>query len=309
MFGLDKTHEKKMIRMIKIKNHGMSKSSKSGIKKMSLEVEGAFSKKPQKFEHDGSVSVESDYKTDSSGVKSALHTYFGESKSLICANETTLRNYVKSLYDEYDLKFNKTCGLHIHIQLKSDDDYDRLMKMEFYSYFLDWLDWFCMTYQVNHGHRFYNRIAGKNHYSERRFNPDDQYNERSKGGDRYCFINYCFNCIRGFEGRAGSHKGRTAEFRVFCMFQDQKMTLHLLREFRKMVNAYLKNTDKSLLYVSTNAQQNEFWERDHDSENGHFKAVGSSYDTCNECGNENDNCTCNECGDCGYSLDDCECDR
>ena len=309
MFNLDKTHEKKIIRMINIKNRGMAKTSKSGIKRMSIEVEGAFSKKPLKYDHDPSVSVESDYITDSDGVKSALHNYFGESKSLICANEKTLRDYVNELYDDYDLKFNSSCGLHIHIQLKSDNDYNRLMTMEFYSYFLDWLDWFCMTYQVNHGHRFYKRIAGKNHFAERRFNPDDQYNERHKGGDRYCFINYCFNCIRGFEGRSGSHKGRTAEFRVFCMFQDQKMTLHLLREFRKMVNAYLKNTDKSLLYVSTNAQQNEYWERDHESQNGHYHQVGSSDETCNECGNEYDDCTCNECSNCGYSVDDCECEN
>ena len=85
MFGLDKTHEKKMIRMINIKNRGMAKTSKSGIKKMSIEVEGAFSKKPLKYDHDPSVSVESDYITNSEGVKTALHNYFGESKSLICA--------------------------------------------------------------------------------------------------------------------------------------------------------------------------------------------------------------------------------
>ena len=309
MFNLDKTHEMKINRMINIKNSGMAKTSKHGIKKMSIEVEGAFSKKPLKYDHDPSVSVESDYITNKEGVRSALHQYFGESKSLICANETTLREYVNELYEKFDLKFNSSCGLHIHIQLKSNDDYSKLMKMEFYSYFLDWLDWFCMTYQVNHGHRFYKRIAGKNHFAERRFNPDDQYNERSKGGDRYCFINYCFNCIRGFEGRAGSHKGRTAEFRVFCMFQDQKMTLHLLREFRKMVNAYLKNTDNSKLYISTKDQQNEYWERDHESENGHFHTVGSSNDQCAECENSYDDCTCNECGECGYNLDDCECER
>ena len=93
------------------------------------------------------------------------------------------------------------------------------------------------------------------------------------------------------------------------MFQDQKMTLHLLREFRKMVNAYLKNTDKSKLYISTKDQQNEYWERDHESENGHFHTVGSSDDQCGECGNEYDDCTCNECGECGYNVDDCECER
>ena len=276
MFGLDKIHEKKMIRMIKIKNHGISKSSKSGIKKMSLEVEGAFSKKPQKFEHDGSVSVDSDYKTDSSGVKSALHTYFGESKSLICANETTLREYVNELYEKFDLKFNSSCGLHIHIQLKSDDDYDRLMKMEFYSYFLDWLDWFCMTYQVNHGHRFYKRIAGSNSYCYRKYRADEQYHLTHKESCRYCFINYCYNIqrrSRNSRNQRISKKGKTIEFRVFCMFRDPKMTIHLLQEFKRMINSFLACDDNSLKYNSTTLQKNEYWEKgsDENDKNGVWK--------------------------------------
>jgi len=270
--SLDKLHAYKINRMLKIRSTPIDRNRKNGIKKWSIEVEGAFKGEPLNYEHDGSVCVT----PDRDEYDNNIHDYFGEAKSNICLNSLDLKKFVMDLYENMALKFDSSCGLHIHIQLKNDRHYQSLMTREFWSYFLDWLDWFNMTYSVKHGHRFYKRIAGSNSYCYRKYRADEQYHLTHKESCRYCFINYCYNIqrrSRNSRNQRISKKGKTIEFRVFCMFRDPKMTIHLLQEFKRMINSFLACDDNSLKYNSTTLQKNEYWEKgsDENDKNGVWK--------------------------------------
>ena len=154
---LDKDHLDKINKMLKIRNTPIDRNRSHGIKGLVMEIEGAFKNDPLNYESDGSVSIDGDYETiedkrTKKGIKKAIHNYFGESKSDLCTNDLMVKKYIFEMFELHLVKTNSTCGFHIHILVRSMSDYNKLMKQEFWSYFLIWLDWFSMTYEINNNH-------------------------------------------------------------------------------------------------------------------------------------------------------------
>ena len=251
---LDKKHQKKMDRMYKILSSVIDQNRTHKIKSQSLEVEGIFKNNPPNFVHDGSVSVSADLDESDNPIQTIL----GESRSDICYNDRDLKKYLRELMRVNRVKFNSSCGLHTHIRLSSDECYKLLMSEEFYSYFLDWLDYISMKYHIRNSHRWYKRINGDQYYCSRNCLTETQFKTTDKPQDRYCLYNSCYNCQRS----NGKHY-KTFEFRVFCMFESPRLTENILFDLRKMITAFL-NCDPKLHYKSTQLEKDEYWERNND---------------------------------------------
>ena len=314
LVNLDKDHLRLMKKMLKIKNSNITRNRSHGVKGLIMEIEGAFKGSPLNCEHDGSVSIDSDYTTiirSKKEIKKAIHNYFGESKSDLCTNDKLIKKYIFDIFEVHLVKTNSSCGFHIHILVRSDRDYSKLMTKEFWCYFLLWLDWFSMTYEINNNHRWFNRIGqighNANSYCQRRFNPSSQINVSDKyEGDRYCFINFCRDVLRRIKGKRRRIKGKTLEFRVFCLFKSKWLSYTLVKELKKMINAYL-NCDEDLKFYDQSVEE-EYWRKDEVGHNGSYNEV-NSVELCDECHNSLDDCSCNICGDCSCHYDDCECNR
>ena len=275
---LDKDHLDKINKMLKIRNTPIDRNRSHGIKGLVMEIEGAFKNDPLNYESDGSVSIDGDYETiedkrTKKGIKKAIHNYFGESKSDLCTNDLMVKKYIFEMFELHLVKTNSTCGFHIHILVRSMSDYNKLMKQEFWSYFLIWLDWFSMTYEINNNHRWFNRIgqigSNANSYCQRRFNPNAQINVSDKyEGDRYCFINYCRDVMRRIKGKSRRCKGKTLEFRVFCLFKSKWLSYTLVKELKKMINAYLNCKESQKFYDESVIK--EYWRKDEIGCNGSY---------------------------------------
>jgi len=328
---LDKIHEDKIKKMIKIKDTPIDRNRSHGVKGLIMEIEGGFKGDPLNYESDGSVNIESDYenitdKISKKDVKKAIHNYFGESKSDLCTSDQEIKKYIFETFEIHLVKTNSSCGFHIHILVRSMADYSKLMKREFWSYFLIWLDWFSMTYEINHKHRWFNRLgqigSTANAYCQRRFNPNGQINIKDKyDGDRYTFINFPRDVMRRIKGKSRRCKGKTIEFRVFCLFKSKWLSYELIRQLKKMVNGYL-NCDEKLKFNDITCED-EFWRKNEDDHNGIYRSVSKteycsdcreeldecSCDTCSECDRHIDECRCNICDECDCHYDECECER
>ena len=266
---LDIKHTKKQQRMINILFSTIEQNRVNKIKSQSLEIEGIFKDNPPNYVGDGSVSVSADQDDEGNRIQNVL----GESRSDICYNDKDLKKYIRILLRKHYLKFNQSCGLHIHIRLSSDEIYKLLMSEEFYSYFLDWLDYISMKYHIRNGHRWYKRINGNEYYCQRNCLTELQFKTSSKPEERYSVYNSCFNT-----SRSGGKIYKTFEFRVFCMFESEQLTTKILTDFRKMITAFI-NCDKKLHYKSTSLERDEYWERNLDEMdyNGTWKKVPTQY--------------------------------
>jgi len=311
---LDKDHLDKINKMLKIRNTPIDRNRSHGIKGLVMEIEGAFKNDPLNYESDGSVSIDGDYETiedkrTKKGIKKAIHNYFGESKSDLCTNDLMVKKYIFEMFELHLVKTNSTCGFHIHILVRSMSDYNKLMKQEFWSYFLIWLDWFSMTYEINNNHRWFNRIgqigSSANNYCQRRFNPNGQINISNKyDGDRYTFINYPRDVMRKIKGKSRRCKGKTIEFRVFCLFKSKWLSYELIRQLKKMVNGYLNCKESQKFYDQECVK--EYWRKNENDHNGTYNKVYQT-DYCRDCNNPSDECECDRCGECDNHYDDCTC--
>ena len=187
------------------------------INLVGVELEGLWlkSRTPKNPVHDGSVKF-LDIKEPG--------CFVGETVSPPLTKEQ-----VKGWIDEnYPARVNDTCGLHIHISVRSDKDYIRLMSKDFECYFHDSMNKFGMRMGYNKEHPFWSRLRGSNPFCAKDFKPEEQVIRNDKRGPRYAQLNYCF----GLHG--------TLECRLFHASENPVEIYKCVQEFINCVENFLE---------------------------------------------------------------------
>lgn len=127
----------------------------------------------------------------------------------------------------YPTQVNSTCGYHIHVSFKSALSYQLLMDKKFWEYFLRKIEQWGKKNEIRN-ENFWNRLNDKNTYCKRKFCPLGQRDAFGKDGERYTFLNYCWN-YRG-----------TVECRLLPMFKDVKWAKRSAMAVLSIMESYLQ---------------------------------------------------------------------
>lgn len=203
------------------------------IQQIGVEIEGGWRR--EKFLHpknkhlfhaDNSVNITDQLPTNLRNTEGYVS---GEVQTPPMNTLNSIEVYMKKFYPEF---INETCGFHIHISLKSDEDYCKLMEKKFYSFLLKkFTAW--GTEHKNNGEsalaleKFWGRLEGHNSFCKKEFRPTIQVRSKEKCENRYTHLNFCY----GLHG--------TVEFRLLPMFDDKKLSLSALRYYVLLVEQYL----------------------------------------------------------------------
>jgi hypothetical protein len=164
---------------------------KNRIRRVGVEVEGAWNKPMSKIHRDGSVQV---YETSS---QKALHPYIGE-----IASEPIMPAAIpRWMRVHYPTLVNQTCGLHVHMSFGSKIHYySQLMDPAYQNTMAHYLKEFGAKLSSKDQDLLIPRLAGKNECCTLNHWPDEQakldkradrdYYDRKRFGNRYTGINY-----------------------------------------------------------------------------------------------------------------------
>lgn len=181
------------------------------ISKIGIEMEGGWNYSPStEIYGDGSVS--------------GLDGKLGEICSAPLHSLAVVMRWVEK---NYPSSVNSSCGLHVHISLKSNLSYSRLMSLEFYNFFLSRVETWGKEREILSTLPFWSRLKGANSYCRKTFAPDNQANKTSKDPWRYTHLNYCF----------ALHS--TIECRVFPMFKNKSLAVEAIELFCSCVEDFL----------------------------------------------------------------------
>lgn len=140
---------------------------------------------------------------------------------------------------------NKSCGLHVHVSMKRQLDYNRLMDKEFTDFFVDYFKNWGEDMGLSKSHSFWERLEGRNRYCKKEHKANEQAAQTVKnaGGEpgkiiRRCQLNFCYN-IRNEDGSPRS----TLECRVFPAFKDSAYIMSAIENFIRCVEQYLSETE------------------------------------------------------------------
>lgn len=128
----------------------------------------------------------------------------------------------------------KSCGLHFHLSVRGDGEYNKLLSQTFYDTYLQAMG--AVLKQMDQASvdtvLFHQRLSGMNRFARRLYAPSRQVwcQEKDSGRDaeRRTLINYC----HGLHG--------TVEFRLFPMFRDPKCSVMVLEATMGLVDAFLE---------------------------------------------------------------------
>jgi hypothetical protein len=190
------------------------------IKLIGIELEGGWEEEPEngvngESHSDGSVNSFSGCQYDGEFVSRPMPLYDVES--------WIFRNYPDSM--------DSSCGLHVHMSLKTNLQYSRLMSKEFYDYFYRKLKIWGEKKKVYKDSSFWKRLEGRNTYCRVEYrDPDEQARSVSKGqyGDRYNMLNFCY----------GTHG--TLECRVLPVFKSKGLAVSAIMTVCHIVETYLR---------------------------------------------------------------------
>ena len=154
------------------------------VNKVGVELEGGWNgDKDFQLEHDGSVHVDADY--------------VGEAPSPPLAP----RAVPAWMKEHYPDAVNVTCGMHVHVSVKHQWHYARLMEPEFLAYVKNALQTWGEQLFIREEHPFWDRLKGRNDYCKDEFVPELQVKHKEKGGNRYTMLNYTWARYRTVECR------------------------------------------------------------------------------------------------------------
>lgn len=166
----------------------------------------------------------------------------GEIVSPAFSNVVDLKEFIDKYYGT---ETNSSCGLHIHVSVKNEKAYKRLMTKAFNVYFLRQAEKFAhenkigykegiLTNMLKAKSQFWKRLEGQNTYCKREFIPKIQFRNEDKSDTRYRQLNFCYNLI----GK-NRHKNHTIECRLFPCFRDKKISLKAIQFFYDLINSFL----------------------------------------------------------------------
>lgn len=189
------------------------------IYRVGVELEGGWDKSPDpqfRLEHDGSVQ----------GTNALFAA--GELPSPPMEVDK-IEAWIRKFYPD---RVNETCGMHVHLSVKSALTYQRLMRPEYPKTIIEeFKKWSKENLPANHC--IFDRLAGKSIYCRHVFSADDQVmnvekdHNRDRRGNRYTVVNYCW----------GRHQ--TAECRLLPMMPDVDTSVRAVQELIDITNKFL----------------------------------------------------------------------
>lgn len=140
--------------------------------------------------------------------------------------ETEMEEWLDSNEDAI-LRTNQTCGMHVHVGNMTMQEYGVLMDEKFHNFLKTELLLWGKKVGIREGSSFWRRLEGRNTFCKDEFRPEEQKHDRSKSGQRYCFINYCWR-LHG-----------TMEVRILPCFQRPDLRVKGFKEVMRIIHTYL----------------------------------------------------------------------
>lgn len=225
---VEKREEMSGLRNVKpVDLDGVGKSRISRIYRIGVEMEGLWDKVPDglRVERDGSVIFE-----DNANPRAAI----GE----IPSPPLELDKWEEWVRKSYPTRINKTCGMHVHLSVKSALTYQRLMTPTYPSTIISEFRKWGNRIELPKDHQLWSRLDGKSEYCKHQFTADDQvinadkdFNKERKG-NRYTVVNYCW-------GRT-----QTAECRLLPAMPSVDIAVSAIRELINITDKFLLATAK-----------------------------------------------------------------
>lgn len=174
--------------------------------------------------------------TDGTKVKGDPSVKFPNAVGLAAVGEVVSEPMIRPalwnwIRDHYPDVTNRTCGIHVHMSLRHELDYQRLINRTFHDHMLVGLHRWGLAQKLAKDHVFWPRIRGCNLFCQDVHHGDLQ--AQFKGGhdafhdNRYGMVNYCWQV----------HK--TLEVRVLPTFADKKMAIRAVRRVLNLTEEYL----------------------------------------------------------------------
>jgi hypothetical protein len=213
----------------------MARIMKDCTQFVGLEFEGAYkhnrdiSGYDRDMHSDGSVRVSGRYDINGNTVNSSDYydTEIVSKKLKVDEIDTWVNKY-------YPDKWNKTCGLHIHVSFKKDY-YSFLVSREFHDYMYEEIEKWVAVNDIRNK-QFLERLRntdssnsdGSRNYCRKMYNAPNQYFLSTKDSARYCGINFAFS-IHG-----------TIEYRFPCFFKEKTWTIKMIHYIIESQERWLK---------------------------------------------------------------------
>jgi hypothetical protein len=234
----------------------MPRSSERRILLSGAELEGGWRIRPNgdgERHGDGSVSI--DY--DALGIEDRDDDEYPEDEEG-SADQPFIGEYVSPpmspsmlpewVVNNYPTATNETCGLHVHVSVRSPYYYSRLMDgarnapipppkvwrkrdietSPFYPYLVSNLKRWGLKAKLKSGHPFWKRLEGMNRYCRLDFDPDLQAHMTSKDSCRYGVLNFAYR------------QHSTMEVRVLPGFEDGELAGSAVAFLLKTIERYLQ---------------------------------------------------------------------
>lgn len=184
------------------------------INRFGVELEGAWNDKPKMGKPDGSLKLN-------------YNGYIGEVATKPYKNFSCAKKFINN---NYPVKIDESCGYHIHLSTKNENDYELLTHPKFYSDFINFLKTLNKVSLRNY--ELMDRINGKNTYCRKisKNSLEKTYvSQINWGENRFRQLNFCW----------GKH--RTLENRVFPMFETSEKAIKALEEYLKFVDSWIED--------------------------------------------------------------------
>lgn len=158
---------------------------KNRIARMSVELEGGWSKVPPDVTIDRDGSVFGD--APPQGYR-AGEIQIGPMEPGAIAR--SMKKYYPQLVDA-------TCGMHIHMSFKTTRHYGWLMEPEFQETVIEYLTRWAKKEGFPPNHHIWERLSGKSRYCQKKYWPEEQLAVKAKDhnqqrhGHRYTIVHYC----------------------------------------------------------------------------------------------------------------------
>ena len=180
------------------------------ITSIGVEIEGGFNEKPKNFHLDGSVAMEN-------------VSYVGEVDSEPISDLKEAQQWTK---DNYPNWLNKTCAIHINLEIVNDEQFNRLKTVDFEKTFTQNAIMWGKKNHINTGSSFWTRLEGRNAYCTKGLDTRTRYKQLNFTNER--------THIYGKNGK------NIIECRLFPSFQKAKLSLSAVAFFYNLVSNYLR---------------------------------------------------------------------
>jgi hypothetical protein len=201
------------------------------IYRVGIELEGAWSKLPRgvRLQRDGSLDPLQRRLMENEATQAYLVGELPSPPLELSQWETWVQTF-------HPHKVSPECGLHIHMSFPTAFTYQRVMRPNFPSTILNYVQKWAEEQKLPKDHPLWPRLEGKSRYCQHKFFADAQVATPSKDfnqereGHRYTVINYPFT------------RNQTCECRLLTMFDTPEQSISALREVITITNAYLVAT-------------------------------------------------------------------